>query len=103
MFAILTTAAAVLKDAATHEQVHIIQEHLSRLGDDFNRFQTRMDNLAQHIDQAHRDVELVNTSARKITSRFSKIERLDLGAGDGPIEVEAPGPVEAPKRKGTAG
>ncbi len=109
LFAILTTAAAVLKDAATREQVHIIQEHLSRLGDDFNRFQTRMDNLAQHIDQAHRDVELVNTSARKITSRFSKIERLDLGAGDGPIEVEAPGPVEAPlpveapKRKGTAG
>ena len=103
LFAILTTAAAVLKDAATREQVHIIQEHLSRLGDDFNRFQTRMDNLAQHIDQAHRDVELVNTSARKITSRFSKIERLDLGSGEGPVPVEAPVPLEATKREGTAG
>ena len=103
LFAILTTAAAVLKDAATREQVHIIQEHLSKLGVDFNRFQTRMDNLAQHIDQAHRDVELVNTSARKITSRFSKIERLDLGAGESAVPGEGPVPVEAPKRTGAAG
>ena len=97
LFAILTTAAAVLKDAATRDQVNIIQEHLSKLGVDFNRFQTRMDNLAQHIDQAHRDVELVNTSARKITDRFSKIDRLDLSTGEGPV------PVEAPRRKGAAG
>ena len=97
LFAILTTAAAVLKDAATREQVNIIQEHLGKLGADFNRFQDRMDNLAQHIDQAHRDVEAVHTSARKISSRFSKIERLDLGDGEGPV------PVEPPKRKGVAG
>ena len=56
-----------------------------------------MDNLAQHIDLAHRDVELVHTSARKISSRFSKIERLDLGIGEGPV------PVEAPKSQGAAG
>lgn len=89
LFAILTTAAAVLKDAATREQVNVIQEHLGKLGTDFSRFQSRMDNLAQHIDQAHRDVELVHTSARKISSRFSKIERLDLSSGEKPSSVEA--------------
>ena len=88
LFAILTTAAAVLKDAATREQVNVIQEHLGKLGADFSRFQSRMDNLAQHIDQAHRDVELVHTSARKISSRFSKIERLDLDVGEDPVPLK---------------
>ncbi len=82
LWAILTTAKAVLRDAATRQQVHIIQEHLGKLGEDFVRFQKRMDNLAQHIDQAHRDVEDVNKSARKITRRFDRIERLELESGE---------------------
>ncbi|MDH5528013.1 MAG: DNA recombination protein RmuC [Nitrospirota bacterium] len=88
MMAILTTARAVLKDEKTREQVHIIQEHLRGLGVDFARFQKRMDKLATHIDQAHRDVEDVGKSARKITSRFEKIEK---------VQIEAPqgGPVKA--------
>jgi DNA recombination protein RmuC len=78
MMAILTTARAVMKDAATREQVHIIQEHLRALSKDFGRFQTRMDNLAKHIGQAHQDVSDVNVSARKISSRFEKIEKVEL-------------------------
>jgi DNA recombination protein RmuC len=78
MMAILTTARAVMKDAATREQVHIIQEHLRALSKDFGRFQTRMDNLARHIGQAHQDVSDVNVSARKISSRFEKIEKVEL-------------------------
>lgn len=78
MMAILTTARAVMKDAATREQVHIIQDHLRALSQDFGRFQTRMDNLARHIGQAHQDVSDVNISARKITSRFERIEKVEL-------------------------
>lgn len=78
MMAILTTSRAVLKDAATRQQVHIIQEHLVALSQDFGRFQQRMDKLATHIDQANRDVLDVNRSARKITSRFTKIEKVEL-------------------------
>ncbi len=78
MWAILNTARTVLKDAATKEQVHIIQEHLGYLGKDFERFQKRMDELSRHIKQAHDDVENVNKSARKISSRFSKIEQVEL-------------------------
>ena len=81
LWAILTTAKAVLRDAATRHQVHIIQEHLGKLGEDFGRFQKRMDSLAQHIGQAHRDVEDVHKSAKKITSRFGRIERLELENG----------------------
>ena len=78
MMAVLTTSRAVLKDAATRKQVHIIQEHLVALSKDFDRFEKRMGNLAKHIDQANRDVEEVHTSARKITSRFEKIEQVDI-------------------------
>jgi len=78
MMAILTTARAVLKDADTRKQVHIIQEHLSLLAKDFSRFGKRMDNLAKHIQLAHADVDEVHTSAKKIASRFEKIERVEL-------------------------
>jgi DNA recombination protein RmuC len=81
LWAILNTSRSVLRDAATREQVHIIKEHLGLLGKDFVRFQKRMDDLEKHIKQAHEDVESVNISARKITSRFEKIERVDLPDG----------------------
>ena len=78
LMAVLTTARAVLKDSATRKQVHIIQDHLVALSKDFERFQKRMDALSLHINQAHKDVEQVNTSARKITSRFEKIEKVEM-------------------------
>lgn len=78
MMAILTTARAVLKDEATREQVHIIQKYLAELAKDFSRFQQRMNNLVRHIEQAHGDIQEVKTSADKISSRFEKIERVEL-------------------------
>ncbi|VGO14277.1 hypothetical protein PDESU_02836 [Pontiella desulfatans] len=78
MMAVLTTSRAVLKDAATRKQVHIIQEHLVALSKDFERFQGRMDSLANRIRMAHDDVDKVNVSARKISNRFSKIEKVEL-------------------------
>lgn len=78
MMAVLNTARAVIKDAATREQVHILKDLLDKLSDDFGRFEVRMDKLATHIDQANRDVSDVNKSAKKITSHFSKIKNVEL-------------------------
>ena len=52
--------------------------YLRYLAEDFSRFEDRMDNLAKHIDQAHKDVQQVHTSAKKITHRFVQIEKGDL-------------------------
>ena len=76
--AILTTARSVLKDEATRQQIHIIQAHLSELGQDFGRFKSRFANLAKHIDQAAVDVQQIHTSANKISNRFEKIEKVEL-------------------------
>ncbi len=78
LWAVLNTARAVLKDVETRKQVHIIQDELGKLGRDFNRFEERMGDLAKHIGQANKDVELIHISSRKITDRFNKIERVDL-------------------------
>ena len=88
LMAILNTARAVLKDEETRKQIHVIQEHLRVLARDFDRFQTRMDNLSKHIGQANDDVKQINTSAKKISSRFGKIEKVELNADeiDGSVE-----------------
>ncbi|PHR84425.1 MAG: DNA recombination protein RmuC [Colwellia sp.] len=78
LMAILTTARSVLKDEATRKQIHIIQAHLSDLAQDFSRFKGRFANLAKHIDQAAVDVKQIHTSADKISSRFEKIEQVEL-------------------------
>lgn len=78
LMAVLTTSRAVIKDSATRQQIHLIQEHLGELGKDFQRFQERMTKLSTHIRQANDDVNQVNTSARKISSRFEKIEKVEL-------------------------
>jgi DNA recombination protein RmuC len=78
LMAILTTASAVMKDAATREQVHLIQEHLKILGKDFERFSERMTKLAVHIRQANKDVDDIHVSAKKISNRFVKIENVEL-------------------------
>jgi DNA recombination protein RmuC len=90
LMAVLTTAKAVLKDDATRKQVHIIQKHLHALADDFQRFEKRMDKLSKHIHLAHQDVSEVNTSAKKITSRFQKIESVDVALDELDLIETAP-------------
>jgi DNA recombination protein RmuC len=81
LMAILNTARAVIRDVEMRKQVHVIQDELKKLGADFGRFQSRMDNLAKHIEQAKNDVDEVHVSSRKISERFSKIERVELEDG----------------------
>jgi DNA recombination protein RmuC len=78
LMAVLNTARAVLKDVETRKQIHVIRDALSRLGQDFRRFDDRMKKLADHIRQAHQDAEEVQTSSRKITQHFQRIESADL-------------------------
>ena len=93
MMAVLNTALAVLKDVETRKQVHVIKDALGKLGGDFGRFQARMDDLAKHIGQVSKDVELVHTSSKKITEQFHKIEKVEIEPALSPPVAE--GSVEA--------
>jgi DNA recombination protein RmuC len=87
LMAILNTARAVLKDVETRKQVHIIKESLSKLGKEFERFDTRMKKLADHIRLAHQDAEEVHVTSQKISRRFAMIEGVQL-EGETPPAVE---------------
>ena len=82
LMAVLNTARAVLKDVETRKQINVIREALTRLGQDFRRFEERMKKLADHIRQAHQDAEDVQTSSRKITQHFQRIEAAELEPTD---------------------
>ena len=86
LMAVLNTARAVLKDVETRKQIHVIKEALARLGQDFRRFEDRMKKLADHIRLAHQDAEDVQTSSRKITQQFQRIESAEIEppGDDGP-------------------
>jgi len=96
LMAILTTAQSVIRSVETRRQIHIIQEELGKLGADFGRFQSRMDNLARHIEQAKNDVDEVHVSSRKISERFAKIERVELEVSEQQSQLRA---VELGKEK----
>jgi DNA recombination protein RmuC len=83
LMAVLNTARAVLKDVETRKQIHVIREALGRLGQDFGRFEERMKKLADHIRLAHQDAEDVQTSSRKITQQFQRIEAAELEPPEG--------------------
>ena len=80
LMAVLNTARAVIRDIETKNQVHVIQEALRKLGDEFRRFDERMKKLATHIRQAHEDAQQVQTTSDKITRQFSRIEKVQLDA-----------------------
>jgi DNA recombination protein RmuC len=78
LMAVLNTARAVLKDVETRKQIHIIKDELGKLGREFGRFDERMKKLADHIRQAHEDVNEVAITGRKISDKFAAIERAEL-------------------------
>ncbi|MDD5298158.1 MAG: DNA recombination protein RmuC [Rhodocyclaceae bacterium] len=78
LMAILNTARAVMKDVETKKQIHVIKEALGKLAKDFGRFDERMQKLTNHIRQAHEDAQEVHVSSKKISSQFSRIEKVQL-------------------------
>lgn len=79
LMAVLTTAASVIKEDLTRARSLEIRVLLNALGEDFKRFQVRMDQLSRHIHQSADDVDQAMTSAVKLVKQFDKIERGQSG------------------------
>ena len=77
LMAVLTTAASVIKEDLTRAKSLEIRQLLNALGEDFGRFQARMDQLSRHIHQSAEDVDQACTSAIKLVKQFDKIERAE--------------------------
>ncbi|WEX11985.1 DNA recombination protein RmuC [Chelativorans sp. AA-79] len=81
---------AVLKDARMREQAHLIQAEVVKLMQDVSRLDDRVRKLQTHFLQANKDIDLIITSADKVTKRGERIEALELGAEMNGKAVGAP-------------
>lgn len=94
LMATLNTVRAVLKDARMREQAGVIQTEVVTLLQDVVRLDDRVDKLRTHFHQAEKDIGMISTSTRKITSRGERIESLQLE------EIETPeAAIEASQKK----
>ncbi|RUM27489.1 DNA recombination protein RmuC [Rhizobium vallis] len=73
---------AVLKDQRMRAQAHLIQGEVAILMDDLGRLDERVRKLQGHFAMAQKDIDMVVTSADKLTKRGAKIEALEFEAGD---------------------
>lgn len=74
---------AVLKDQRMREQAHLIQGEVIHLMEDLARLDDRTRKLQSHFLAAQKDVDMILTSADKLTKRGAKIEALEFQAGNG--------------------
>ncbi|WP_160007036.1 DNA recombination protein RmuC [Rhizobium sp. 18055] len=93
---------AVLKDQRMQAQAHVIQGEVANLMDDLSRLDDRVRKLQGHFAMAQKDVDMIVTSADKLTKRGVRIEALEFEAGDGnrpPSDTE-PAPKSVESRTG---
>ncbi|MCF6216421.1 MAG: DNA recombination protein RmuC [Emcibacter sp.] len=90
LMATLNTVRAVLKDARMREQAGVIQTEVGILMEDVSRLDDRVGKLRTHFHLAEKDIGMIETSARKITSRSERIEGLQLEESESPEAVLTP-------------
>ncbi len=73
---------AVLKDQRMQAQAHVIQGEVASLMDDLGRLDDRVRKLQGHFAMAQKDVDMIVTSADKLTKRGAKIEALEFEGPD---------------------
>ena len=69
---------AVLKDQRMREQAHLIQGEVLHLMEDLARLDERTRKLQGHFLAAQKDVDMILTSADKLSRRGGRIEALEL-------------------------
>ncbi|MGO7974597.1 DNA recombination protein RmuC [Rhizobium leguminosarum] len=74
---------SVLKDQRMRAQAHLIQGEVAILMDDLSRLDERVRKLQGHFAMAQKDIDMVVTSADKLTRRGARIEALEFEAGSG--------------------
>lgn len=91
---------SVLKDQRMREQAHLIQGEVLHLMEDLTRLDDRTRKLQSHFLAAQKDVEMILTSADKLTKRGARIEVMEFEAGAGTAE---PGLTETPSVESRTG
>jgi len=76
-----------MNDAEIQKNAAVIKTEVAVLAKDVARLDERAIALMRHFQQAGKDIELIQTSSKKITARAGKIAKVEFDA------VEAEGPT----------
>ncbi|MBX4862545.1 DNA recombination protein RmuC [Rhizobium sophorae] len=86
---------SVLKDQRMRAQAHLIQGEVAILMDDLSRLDERVRKLQGHFAMAQKDIDMVVTSADKLTKRGARIEALEFEVGGGDAKPARDGEAAA--------
>jgi DNA recombination protein RmuC len=75
---LLHTVRAVLRDASMSEMAGAVQSEVAKMMEDVNRLDDRVSKLINHFTQAQSDLNAIQISTRKVTSRGQKIEEIEV-------------------------
>jgi DNA recombination protein RmuC len=90
LWATLNTIRAIFRDVKIRERAGELQKELHVLMEDVGRLDERVEKLAIHFRQAGKDIEEIQTSARKVTRRADKITTMDIGDEQPAAAIETP-------------
>ncbi len=76
--ATLATVNTILINMERDKHMHVIHQHLKKLGEEFSRYEERWSNLAKHIKAVGKDVDQLDTTSGKISKRFREIEGVEI-------------------------
>jgi DNA recombination protein RmuC len=95
LWATLNTIRAIFRDVRIREQAGLLQKELHVLMEDMGRLDERVEKLAIHFRQTSKDIEDIQTSARKVTRRAERITTMDLGEEEPAAPLDAASPAAA--------
>ena len=78
LWATLNTVRAIFRDVRMRQQAGLIQKEVHALVQDVGRLEDRVDKLSTHFGQAVKDIDMIQTSSRKIANRGTRIHELEL-------------------------
>ncbi len=81
---ILHTVRAILRDARMHEAAGVIKAEVETMLQDVSRLDERIKKLATHFGQVEKDIDDIQISSRKISSRGAKITQIDVSSDAAP-------------------
>lgn len=78
LMATLTSIQVIVQNIEQSKYAKVIQDHLVKLNDDFQRYNARWDNLARRIEGVSKDTLQIYTSTKKISDRFNTISKVQF-------------------------
>lgn len=80
--ATLTTVQSVMLNLERNKYMSVMHEEINKLGEEFDRYQDRWDDLSKHLNTVTKDVDKIHITSNKISGRFQKIMAVDIENGE---------------------